>query len=171
MWKKTIMLTLALFICLAAFSSIQAQRDPIDRETEDNIRKLLNRELSVSADNIMIAVEKGQVTLSGTVDHLLAKERAARLAQRVPGVEGVNNDIELIDIKIGNEELKRNIRRALKDNEVTADAKISMNVHDGIVDLYGKVGLPEMKTAIQNIVQQTRGVREVDNQIEVTSSG
>ena len=59
---------------------------------------------------------------------------------------------------------------------VTRIKSLSLNAHNakiitrnGVVTLRGPVENPEEKTKLQNIAQKTRGVKQVDNQLEVKS--
>jgi len=64
------------------------------RITED-VNEKLYQDPFVDASNIEITVLEGQVTLSGTVESREAKRRAEDLAEDVPGVKDVTNQIKV----------------------------------------------------------------------------
>lgn len=49
-------------------------------------------------------------------------------------------------------------------------ALIQVSCHDGIVKLLGPVGSGEEKALIGGLAQQVRGVRRIDNQLDVVST-
>lgn len=69
------------------------------RRSDERIREDINDRLTddswLDASNIEVAVEGGEVTLSGSVDSRQAKRRAEDLAERVSGVEDVQNNIKV----------------------------------------------------------------------------
>ncbi|MDP2258694.1 MAG: BON domain-containing protein [Caulobacter sp.] len=69
------------------------------RRSDDRIREDINDRLTddswLDATHIEVAVEGGEVTLTGTVSSRQAKRRAEDIAERVSGVEDVQNTIRV----------------------------------------------------------------------------
>ncbi|MDO9472975.1 MAG: BON domain-containing protein [Caulobacter sp.] len=69
------------------------------RRSDDRIREDINDRLTddswLDATHIEVAVEGGEVTLTGTVSSRQAKRRAEDIAERVGGVEDVQNNIRV----------------------------------------------------------------------------
>lgn len=69
------------------------------RRSDDRIREDINDRLTddawLDASNIEVSVSDCEVTLSGTVDSRQAKRRAEDIAERVSGVEDVQNSIRV----------------------------------------------------------------------------
>lgn len=69
------------------------------RRSDERIREDINDRLTedswLDATHIEVAVEGGEVTLTGTVSSRQAKRRAEDLAERVSGVDDVQNNIKV----------------------------------------------------------------------------
>lgn len=67
--------------------------DYLDEDIATDIVNALERNVTVTASDIDVKVENGEVTLSGTVDMLTEKNTAFDIAQHTPGVVSVDNEI------------------------------------------------------------------------------
>lgn len=67
-----------------------------DRITDD-VNERLTADSEVDASEIDVKVEKGEVTLSGTVESKMAKRRAEDCADSVMGVKHVQNNLRMSD--------------------------------------------------------------------------
>ncbi|RYF94507.1 MAG: BON domain-containing protein [Caulobacteraceae bacterium] len=77
-------------------------RGPADyRRSDDRIREDVNDRLTedahLDASGIQVAVQDGEVTLSGTVDSRHAKRHAEDLADRISGARHVQNNLRVSD--------------------------------------------------------------------------
>ena len=68
-------------------------RDYDDKSISANVTNRLADDTDLDASDIEVGVDKGAVTLSGSVDSLWDKRRAEDIAKSVPGVRGVNNKL------------------------------------------------------------------------------
>jgi len=66
-----------------------------DERISDDLHDRLTDDRWLDASGIVVAVAGGEVTLSGTVDDRDAKHRAEHLAEAVPGVVHVQNNLRL----------------------------------------------------------------------------
>jgi len=66
-----------------------------DSKIETDVKKELHWDPSLTAQDISLSVTDGIVTLRGTVPHYFEKISAAAAAQRIGGVRGVANEIEV----------------------------------------------------------------------------
>lgn len=67
-----------------------------DLKITQEIRKsILNQNLSTNAKNIKIITKNGEVTLRGPVDNSTEIEKITTLANGVPGVKSVDNQLEV----------------------------------------------------------------------------
>jgi osmotically-inducible protein OsmY len=64
-----------------------------DKSIRKNITDRLADDTDIDASDIEVGVDKGAVTLSGSVDSLWDKRRAEDIAKSVNGVRGVNNKL------------------------------------------------------------------------------
>jgi osmotically-inducible protein OsmY len=127
-------------------------------------KRVDDREIAVSADH-------GTVTLRGTVGSLGAKRAATKAAQRVSGVRGVHNDLEvrlLTEHRRDDAELRGSVLKALSWNVLVPD-DVDATVKDGVVTLTGKVDFRHQRDEAEATILNLRGVTEIHNEIKVTS--
>ena len=123
----------------------------------------------VPHDRIQVKVEKGWVTLEGTVEWYYQKEEAERSVRNLTGVRGVSN---LVTVRA--QPLPSDIRERIKDAlqrgaEFDAE-RITVDIQGGKVTLRGTVrSYAEMKDA-ERAARNAPGVREVENRWTVDPS-
>lgn len=123
------------------------------------------------ARKIDVDTVNGVVTLTGLVDSEEEIQRAVAIAQSVPGVKRVVNNL-----RVG----KRGIKSYLSDKEITAKIKakfiadpeikafsIDVDTVNGVVTLTGIVDREEQKRRAVEIAKGVDGVREVIVNIQV----
>lgn len=138
-----------------------------DNEIAFAIKQRLLRDKSVPLSELDVQVTAGSVALTGTVDNLLAKERASRIAQSVRGAKIVLNDIAVKAPVRPDEELRRDIEAALKADPATDAYEIKTEVRDGAVTLSGIVESSAEKQLSFQVVRGVRGVARVTDKLEV----
>jgi osmotically-inducible protein OsmY len=130
----------------------------------------LDFEPSVDAANIGVAVENGVVTLSGHVGSYAEKMAAERAVQRVKGVHGIAEEIEVLypsDKKMADDQIaERAINIISWDARIPKDA-VMVKVQKGWVTLTGSVAWNYQKMAAGSAVRKLAGVVGVSNSIEV----
>jgi osmotically-inducible protein OsmY len=138
--------------------------EEIRRAVEDEIRV----DTVLPAHAIDVAVEDGTVTLTGTVDSILLEERAGRVARTVAGVSDVVNAVD-VQPHWGrtDEAVREDARSALTANPATESFDVSLSVDGGRVTLEGEVDSYRERLLAGKVVKGVRGVRAVENRIEV----
>lgn len=86
----------AFFGVLAAVAAITAGCGPTDAAIDTKVKTNLTADETVKPAQINVGVQKKVVTLSGTVDTSVVKERAVALAR---GTEGVASVVDQITVK------------------------------------------------------------------------
>lgn len=133
------------------------------------VEEKLHRDPVVSYDHVDLSVAKGIVTLAGTLENLLAKERTTRLAETVRGVRSVVNNIEIApkemiyDAKIY-QEIKTAF--AISDSPDLLE-KVNVTVQGGRVVLGGNVDSWQEQRVAVNRAKSVRGVKTVDDELIV----
>jgi osmotically-inducible protein OsmY len=139
-------------------------------ELRRNVEDELEWEPSINATDIGVTAHDGIVTLTGTVSSNSEKLRAAKVAQRVRGVNAVANDIELrlpgTDVR-SDAEIAQLAFDALKERTLVPDGRIKVSVSHGWVYLSGEVDWRHEKCAAFELVHSLVGVKGVFNQITV----
>ena len=127
----------------------------------------------VKRTEVGVTVNKGIVTLTGTVDSYVKKLAAQRAAHRASGVLDVVNDIEVQvhgDRKNDDAEIARALRHALEWNVLVPAARINSTVINGWVTLKGEVDCIRERADAERAVSVLPGVRGIFNNIEIKTA-
>lgn len=157
-----------------ALVSLVAVAPPQSGNLSDaGVSSIVDRELffdrAVSSHRVDVETEDGVATLRGTVDNLLAKERAARVAQTVKGVRAVVNLLQVEPAaERTDEEIRSDVLAALLADPAADAYEVSVAVvPEGHVVLSGKVDSWKERELSAKVAKGIRGVRELTNDIEV----
>jgi osmotically-inducible protein OsmY len=143
-----------------------------DREIQKDVLSELGWDTRVDETEIGVEVEKGVVTLTGTVDSYAKKIAARDAAHRVLGVLDVADDIQVKlpgSLKRTDTEIAQAVRAALEWDALVPDRKIRSTVSDGWVTLDGEVDTLREKEDAQHAVRALTGVKGVNNRLIVTA--
>lgn len=139
-----------------------------DTQLQADVQKALdNKRLK----NVSANVQNGNVTLTGSVDLYSDKENADKRAHHVRGIKGVDNEIRVAGPEISDTELRTKLANALATDRVgygtTAFNAITIGVQNGVVTLGGTVYGPPDKDSALGLVENTPGVKDVVDNLEV----
>jgi osmotically-inducible protein OsmY len=140
-----------------------------DEKLRDQVIHQLDWEPDFNAAGVGVTVEDGIATLTGVTDSYAAKLAIERAAQRVYGVRGVANDIE---VKLAMERNDTDIAHACVDallNRISVPPQVKVSVRNGHVFLEGTVEWMYQRLAAGEAVKSLRGVRSVTNDITLAS--
>ncbi len=157
-----------LSILLFSATVVSAQ-DLTTAEIESAIRTRLKQERGVSAQLIKVTVKEGTAILDGTVDNLLARERAAEVAGSIRGVRAVVNKIDIQTEDRQDEALKADIREALAIDPAAEAFEVEVQVRDGAATLTGDVDSQAEKRLVEKVAKGVRGVEKITNNLDVES--
>jgi osmotically-inducible protein OsmY len=163
------MLTLLLPLSpLAAEKARGALLGLTDVNIMESVEKELIMDPAVILNTIDVAVNQGVVTLTGTVDNILAKERAARIAETVRGVRSVVNRIDVRPVlPRSDRELARDVEDAFLTDSATESFEVEVEVENGLVTLTGTVDSWQEKRLAGIVAKGVRGVTGLENGIDV----
>ncbi|MEJ2055967.1 MAG: BON domain-containing protein [Calditrichaceae bacterium] len=140
-----------------------------DDEIEDAVETELWIDNVVNMNRIDIGVIDGVVTITGTVDNLLAKERAEKICESIVGVRAIINRIEVKpNERFSDKELESLVKDALLKDPATESYEISVETQNGIVTLNGKVDSWQEKQLAGAVAKGVNGVTAVNNRIDFT---
>ncbi|WP_375054910.1 BON domain-containing protein [Zobellella sp. DQSA1] len=182
-----LLMALAMLLLFAAFStSLNAQSKPdemSDVRLETQILTTYTLSPYLRANDLQVAVQDGEATLTGMVDESVNKELAEEIALGVEGITSVKNDIE---VKADYVPPTPTGERGYGYGELVDDASITAAVKskllwskhaDGLatevatergkVTLKGSAGSAEAKEFAGRQAASTRGVLGVDNQLRI----
>lgn len=146
-------------------------RFPGERHMADDVlaaraADLIKWNAIVPPDAVKVKVQKGYMTLTGSVEWQYQKDSAYRAVSQMDGLVGVYNRIELRP-RVSASDVKTRIEDALKRNaELEADA-IKVNVADGKVTLEGKVKAWWERGIAERAAWAAPGVKQVEDHLRI----
>jgi osmotically-inducible protein OsmY len=154
------------FFMLAGGGTGLAALDLTDTKIEIAVEDELLKDQAVPSYLVDVACADGIVTLLGSVDNLLAKERAMAIAETVKGVRSVINRIEVNPLTEKTDpEIRTDVIQSLAVDPVTELFEIDVSVNDKVVTLKGMVNSHIEKQAAGKVAKSVSGLKDVKNLI------
>jgi len=159
-----------LIACLAA---VVTAAEAVDREVSDGeITAAVEREIhyspAVDLNDVDVETSDGVVILTGSVSSLLARVRAERVAGTVRGVRAVVNRIEVGPAENRTDwAIEQDAEKALLYDAATETFEVTVEVKEGKAVLMGTVESLAEKDQCARVVSGVRGVKELENRIQV----
>lgn len=146
-------------------------RLPMDTEYDDTdiARAAMNAidwNSSLPHDRIKVVVEKGWVTLDGTVEFQFQKTEAERTVRNLRGAIGIINQLNVKPVVVPGA-VKNLIVKALERAAEVDAKKISVDARDSKVILAGAVKSWVEREAAEQAAWAAPGVSAVENKIEI----
>src|SRR6185503_13863917 len=138
-----------------------------DTEIASAVRNALEWNALVPNELIQSTVSNGWVTLDGEVDYWREREDAERSILRLAGVVGVTNQITIRKRPVDPRELREHIEFALERRADREAERLRVDVHDGAVDLWGRVHSWQEKRAVIGSIGHAPGVTEVKDHLRI----
>lgn len=160
---------IAAFFLISAASLGQA----IDEKLEDTqiasaIEMALITHPMVPEHKLDVEVTNGIAKLSGTLEHLLAEQRAIKVTRTVKGVKSVIDQVEVEPVARPDKEILMDVEQALLKNPATEAYEITTTVNRGIVTLRDTVDSWQEREHCARVASAVRGVRQVNNELVVS---
>ncbi len=161
------MAVLALVLILGAALPALGQAYT-DQDITDAVEDEIVTDPAVQLHNVLVSTDQGVVTLTGSTNNLLAKQRAERIAATVKGVRAVVNQIK-VDPAVSrtDSEVAADVNDALLYDPATESYEVDVTVDNGIVTLGGTVDSWQEKQLAEKVAASVRGVQGTKNNIEV----
>jgi osmotically-inducible protein OsmY len=140
-----------------------------ERNDADIARSALNAlawNTYVPQDRVKVEVEKGWVTLKGTVDWRYQKEAAENAVHHMTGVRGVTNGIG-VKPRVTSTEVREKIEKALKRSAEVDAQRVKIETVGDKVILRGSVRSFAERKEVERAAWSAPGVSEVENHIVV----
>ena len=142
--------------------------------SDEDLRQHVSDELefapTVNATKIGVAVDHGVVTLTGHVNSYAEKIAAERAVQRVKGVRGVAQEIEVrypSERKNRDDEIAERAAQIFDWDTTIPSGKVTVKVEKGWVTLGGEVEWQFQRMGAEIAVRRLSGVIGVANQITI----
>lgn len=167
--KRHAIAAIALTPLLAASPLHRAAKmDVDDQDIIDALEGDCLDDPAVPGYELDVDCSAGIVTLTGTVDNLLARERAELLAEALKGVRAVINRIDVEpETTRTDPEIAADIEAAWLSDPATDSYEVRVEVADGHAHLSGEVDSWQERDLCTTVAKGVRGVREVTSDIEV----
>ena len=138
-----------------------------DTEIASAVRNALEWDALVPNELITSTVSDGWVTLEGDVDYWREREDAERAIRRLAGVVGVINKITIRKRSVDPKELREQIEYALERRADREAERLRLDIHDGAVDLHGRVHSWQEKRAVMGSISHAPGVTQVVDHLRI----
>jgi osmotically-inducible protein OsmY len=165
---KTIFKNTLLLIMVTFLSSALMAATPIsDREISQAVEDELLFNATTPSYLIDVSTYEGIVTLTGSVDNLLARDRATTIAGAIKGVRGVVNNIQIETEYKPDPTLENDVNEALLNDPATDSYEVIVNVENGIATLSGTVDSYQEKQLSEFVAKGVSGLKDINNEINV----
>jgi osmotically-inducible protein OsmY len=142
-----------------------------DETLRRNVLNQLGWDARIDAASILAEVYDGTVILKGVLPTYAQVQLAEKDALSVPGIDAVENRIEIgrpapaanTDDRV----LESNIRDLIRFNSAIDESRIIVVAAGGRVILEGTVDSFWQKARVESLAAETRGVMDIDNRIAV----
>ena len=153
--KRNLLKTLILNATLAAaaFAATAPAKPMSDAELAARAAKEVRTYTRYTIwDNVNLSVREGNIELTGQVSQPFKKNDLGRLMQRLPGVTGVTNRLEVLPTSFYDDELRIRVARAI--------------YRDPVLSRYAIQAVPPIHIIVKNGEVRLEGV--VNNELEKT---
>jgi osmotically-inducible protein OsmY len=128
----------------------------------------LKWDFAVPDERIKVTVEKGWLSLDGTVDRPYQREAAARALRNLAGVRGISNMITIKPtVRVSPADVRREIYDSFRRNADLEARRIGVDVKDSKVVLHGNVHTWSEADEARRAAWSVPGVAEVENKLVV----
>jgi osmotically-inducible protein OsmY len=138
-----------------------------DTEIARAVRSALEWDALVPDDQIQSTVSNGWVTLEGEVNNGRERTDAEKVTRRLTGVVGVINKIMIRKQAVNEDQLREEIEDALETRADRETGRLRIEVHDGVVDLRGRVHSWQERRAILGSISHAPGVTQVKDHLRI----
>lgn len=144
-------------------------RYPDDKKTADDqiaerAVSIMTWDARIPAENVMVKVQQGWVTLSGEVSWHFQREAAESSVRRLSGVVGVTNEIRVTPSAQPEDVRSRIVDALARNAELEADS-INVVVHGDKVTLEGKVKAWYEREVAERAAWSVPGVAAVEDHL------
>jgi osmotically-inducible protein OsmY len=144
-----------------------AADDISDAKISEAVSDQLFSDEATPSHLIDVVTLDGVVTLTGSVDNVLARRRATDVAEAVKGVRSVVNRVTVNPVYRTDAQIKNDIVAALVADPAADSYELDVQVDDGTVRLTGTVESWQEKRTAELVALGVMGVKDVDNDVVI----
>lgn len=141
-----------------------------DSDIISDAQQLMAADSALKGREIRVGSVDGVVTLTGSVNSLYSRYRAAQVVARVPGVRLIHNRIDVfLTAALRDRTLQEHVQTRLRGNFETAwvSRRITVTVKNGVAVLTGDVDTFAQRREAGRMATMTSGVKSVLNHVTV----
>jgi osmotically-inducible protein OsmY len=138
-----------------------------DSDIARAIAHILEWNTNIPEGRVRARVDRGWVTLDGTVEYSFQRDEVARMVRHVRGVVGVTNAIT-VEPPVTPADVKKRIDEALRRDAELDARSIRVDVSDHTAKLYGHVHSVHEERAARAAAAAAPGVATVEDHLQVT---
>ncbi|MDO7852444.1 BON domain-containing protein [Hymenobacter convexus] len=143
-----------------------------DEAIEKAVRDTFRRDPRLQEANPLVQVQKGAVTLSGTVGNLRARLCAEHDARHVAGVREVHNQLTVSHGRFWSDDyLRQRVAAALRRDPYLSSYHFSVSLLNGRASVHGWVNHRFEQEQVYDVAVGVNGVVDVENQVAVYPDG
>jgi len=143
-----------------------------DETLRQRVMEDLNWDLALKAEQILVQVSDGIVTLSGNVASHAERWHAEQAVAHVAGVVDLINEIDVVlpssHVRTDSDLMAAAVA-ALQSNTSLADHRVKVSVKDGWLELSGEVDSDHQRQTAGYAMRYLQGIKGVSNDIVVKS--
>jgi len=167
-WLSFILLPVIVITTLIVTGGAAPAEEINDIDITLEVRRRLQNDDGVSSEGIEVSAKNGIVTLKGSVEHLLARDRAVDIVATIKGIRSVINLLDVAPVARTDDQIRADVMLALLDNPATDLIEIDIAVSDGRVTLAGKVDSWQEEQLCVMAAKSVIGVKDLKSQINVS---
>jgi osmotically-inducible protein OsmY len=139
-----------------------------DAELRRDVEMELEWEPSIDERRIGVSVVDGIVTLTGELTSYAEKWKAERAVERVAGVKGIANELEVrVSMERSDTDIAKAAVDALEWNVTVPSDRVKVRVEKGWLTLTGEVNWDFQRRAAERAVRSLPGVKGISNAITI----
>jgi osmotically-inducible protein OsmY len=138
-----------------------------DTELARAVRSALEWDALLPDEQILSTVSDGWVMLEGEVNNERERTDAERVIERLSGVVGVMNKLSIRKQVVDEDQLRAEIEDALQTRADRESGRLRIEVHEGAVDLFGRVHSWQERRAVLGSISHAPGVTQVRDHLRI----
>ena len=167
-WSASLLIAAGIqTLVLPSLQAATTEKEITDSGITTAVEGGLKLDKGVFPNDVDVSTSQGIVTLSGSVNNLLAKERAVMAAKSIRGVREVIDQITVTPVSRSDEDIRKDIQTALQQDPATESYQTTVSVQGAVATLTGSVGTYAEKQLATRIANGVKGVKEVRNDVTI----
>jgi len=142
-----------------------------DSDLRNDVLSELRWDSRIGETQIGVQVDRGVVTLGGSVEDWATCTAAVDAAHRVAGVRDVANELQVrstLSSHLTDTDIARAVRQALEWDALVPDKDIRSTVTGGVVVLEGIVTTPIQSEEAARTAGRLKGIKRLENRLQVS---